>query len=30
MLLEPKIPVGSKEGKMNPYQKLIKEHYEAR
>jgi len=30
MLLEAKIPVGSKEGKMNPLQKSIKEHYEAR
>jgi hypothetical protein len=30
MLLEAKIPVGSKKGKINPLQKLIKEHYEAR
>jgi len=30
MLLEAKIPVGSKEGKINPLRKLIKEHYEAR
>jgi len=29
MLLEAKIPAGSKEGKINPLQKLIKEHYEA-
>jgi len=30
MLLEAKIPFNQKQGKINPLQKLIKEHYEAR